>query len=206
MPVKDSRVDAYIAKSAAFAQPILKRVRQAVHAACPAVEETIKWGVPHFLYRGMFCGMAAFKQHAMFGFWHRGMGEELKRLGREDVTHGRFGALTSVADLPPKATLVRLVKHAMKLNEQDAKSPRKKAAKKSPKKRAALKIPADFLAALGKNKKAHKTFTAFSYSHQKEYVEWITEAKRDETRQKRLKAAIEMLAEGKTRHWKYQRK
>jgi uncharacterized protein YdeI (YjbR/CyaY-like superfamily) len=205
MPKKDPRIDAYIAKSAAFAQPILKRLRQMVHEACPALEEDIKWGAPAFMYHGLFACMAAFKKHCVFGFWNRGMLTAAKDLGTEGEAAGQFGRLESVDDLPTKAVFTRLVRQAMKLHETIAESP-KPTKKAKPKTRAPLKIPADFLTALGKNKKAHAAFTGFSYSHQKEYVEWITEAKRDETRQKRMKQALEWLAEGKSRNWKYERK
>jgi len=205
MPKKDPRVDAYIAKSADFAKPILKQLRARVHAACPQGVEDIKWGAPHFMHHGMLCGMAAFKQHCAFGFWHKGMRAALKALGKSEEAAGQFGCLRSVDDLPSKAVFTRLVKQAMKLNESGVKSP-KTAKTAKPKKRPPLKIPADFLAALGKNKKAHAAFTGFSYSHQKEYVEWITEAKRDETRLKRMKQTLEWLAEGKSRNWKYERK
>ncbi len=69
MASKDPRIDAYIAKSADFAQPILKHLRKVVHAGCPKVEETLKWSMPHFDYKGVMCGMAAFKAHCVFGFW-----------------------------------------------------------------------------------------------------------------------------------------
>ena len=200
MGKKDPRVDAYIGKSADFARPILSEIRSVVHDACPDVEETMKWSTPTFMYKGMLCGMAAFKKHCAFGFWHGEMRTMLQS-EKSDEGAGHFGRLTSVDDLPSKATLMRLVKQAKKLNETMGKAPRKPASRK---KRPPMKMPPDLLAALAKNKKAHQTFTAFSPSHQREYVEWITEAKREETRQKRLQTAIEWLAEGKSRHWKYQ--
>lgn len=199
MSGKIPEVDAYIAKSAPFARPILKHIRQIVHVACPDVEEAIKWGAPHFTYRGMFCSMAAFKKHCSFGFWHPEMANAVDGEKRDEAA-GQFGRLTSVDDLPSKAALVRLVKQAKKLNESGVKPPRKAAAKKRP----APAIPPDLLAALSKNKKAQETFKSFSPSHQREYVEWITEAKRDETRQKRVATTLQWLIEGKSRHWKYQ--
>ena len=157
------------------------------------------------MYHGMLCCMAAFKKHCAFGFWNKEMLKALKDLDSTADAAGQFGRITAVSDLPSKAVFTRWIKQAMKLNESAAKAP--KAAKSAtPKKRPPLKIPADFLTALGKNKKAHAAFTGFSYSHQKEYVEWITEAKREETRKKRLKQALEWLAEGKSRNWKYNRK
>jgi uncharacterized protein YdeI (YjbR/CyaY-like superfamily) len=206
MGKKIAEFDAYIAKRADFARPILTHIRKLVHAACPAVEEAIKWGHPHFMYHGMFCGMAAFKKHCVFGFWDKELQATLKALGKNDEAMGQFGCLTSIADLPSRAAFTRLVKQAMRLNEERAKSPRKAAPKAPRKKRPPVKIPTDFLSALGKNKKAHQAFTAFSPSHQREYVEWITEAKRDETREKRMRTALEWLAAGKSRNWKYERR
>jgi uncharacterized protein YdeI (YjbR/CyaY-like superfamily) len=203
MSKKDPRVDAYIAKSADFAKPILKQLRAMVHAAGPKIEEDIKWGAPAFIYHGLFACMAAFKKHCMFGFWNKEMQKSLKQLDAAKSAAGQFGRLTTVADLPSKAEFARWVKLAMKLSASPVKAPMSAKTTKS-KKRPPLKIPADFLTALGKNKKAHAAFTGFSYSHQKEYVEWITEAKREETRQKRMTQALEWLAEGKSRHWKYQ--
>src|SRR5262245_1506849 len=124
MPQKDPRIDAFIAKSAPFAQPILKHLRQVIHSACPDVEETIKWGMPSFTYHGILCGMAAFKQHYVFGFWHKGMKEVLKPYEKEDQAMYQFGRITSLKDLPPKTILTKLIKQAMKLNESGVKSPR----------------------------------------------------------------------------------
>jgi uncharacterized protein YdeI (YjbR/CyaY-like superfamily) len=205
MPKKDPRIDAYIAKSADFAKPILKELRAMVHAAGPKIEEDIKWGAPAFMHHGLLACMAAFKKHCAFGFWNKEMQKELKKLDAAKTAAGQFGRITTVDDLPSKAEFTTWVKLAMKLNEPGAKMPKPAKAAKT-KKRAPLQIPTDFLTALGKNKKARATFTGFSYSHQKEYVEWITDAKRDETRQKRLKQALVWLAEGKSRNWKYERK
>lgn len=202
MGQKNPAIDAYIAKSATFAKPILKLIREVIHAGCPDVEESIKWSCPHFLYKGMFCHMAAFNKHCGFGFWGHDMREVLKALGKSEEAMGQFGCLTSVDDLPSKAELTRIVKQAKQL--KDEAKPKPKAAPK--KKRPPLKMPAEFVAALGKNKKAHKGFTALASSHQREYVEWIVEAKRDETRKNRIKTALEWLAEGKSRNWKYERR
>jgi uncharacterized protein YdeI (YjbR/CyaY-like superfamily) len=195
---RDPRIDAYIANAAGFAQPILERLRAIVHEACPDVEETLKWSSPSFLHAGgILCGMAAFKQHASFGFWKHALvvGEEVPRHGM-----GSFGKLTSLKDLPPKKELVALIRKAMRLNEEGVKTPgvRKASTPKPP-----PVAPDDLAAALKKNRQARTTFEGFSPSQQREYVDWITEAKRDETRQKRLTQAIEWLAEGKQRNWKY---
>jgi uncharacterized protein YdeI (YjbR/CyaY-like superfamily) len=195
---RDPRIDAYIANAAGFAQPILERLRAIVHEACPDVEETLKWSSPSFLHAGgILCGMAAFKQHASFGFWKHALvvGEEVPRDGM-----GSFGKLTSLKDLPPKKELVALIHKAMRLNEEGVKTPgvRKSSTPKPP-----PVAPDDLAAALKKNRQARTTFEGFSPSQQRDYVDWITEAKRDETRQKRLAQAIEWLAEGKPRNWKY---
>ena len=197
MPTKDPRVDAYIAKSADFAKPILKHLRELVHRGCPAVVENLKWSMPHFDYKGMFCGMAAFNHHCTFGFWK---GELLfGTRAAEEEAMGQFGRITSLADLPGDKILMGYIKKAAELNDIGVKKP----APLKPKGKKELVVPDYFLAALKKSKKALATFQAFNYSHKKEYVEWITEAKREETRAQRLKTALEWLAQGKARNWKY---
>jgi uncharacterized protein YdeI (YjbR/CyaY-like superfamily) len=193
---RDKRVDAYIAKSADFAKPILTYLREVVHEACPDVEETMKWSAPHFMYNGMLCVMASFKEHCGFGFWKGALVVETD--GKADQSAGQFGRITRISDLPPKKVLVGYIKKAMALNESGTAVPRK------PKRAARDVTPPDyFVAALKKNKKARATFEGFSPSRRREYVEWITEAKREATRQQRLEQALEWLAEGKPRHWKY---
>jgi uncharacterized protein YdeI (YjbR/CyaY-like superfamily) len=202
MGKKDPRIDAYIAKAAPFAQPILKHLRNIVHKGCPQVEETMKWSMPHFDYKGIMCGMAAHKQHCSFGFWQ---GSELAlENGRREVEGmGHFGRITSLSDLPDDETLIGYVRTAVELKDAGVEKPKAPAPKK---KRAELDVPDYFAAALRTNKKAQQTFDGFSYSHRKEYVQWVNEAKRDETRESRLATAIEWLAEGKPRNWKYERK
>ena len=198
MVSRDKRIDAYIEKSADFAQPILQHVRAAVHEACPEVEETIKWGFPHFMYHGMFCSMAAFKQHCAFGFWKAKQMAELSET--PGTAMGDFGRITRIRDLPGKAVLKRLIRQAMQLNASPVSEPvakTKRVAKPAP------AAPEVFLKALAKNRKAWTTFENFSPSHQREYIEWILEAKREETVKKRIDASIEMLSEGKARNWKY---
>lgn len=194
---QDPRIDAYIERAAPFAQPILRHVRAAVHEACPHVEETIKWGMPTFVHAGgILCGMAAFKQHASFGYWKHALvvGEGEPRDGM-----GSYGKMTSVDDLPAKKTLLAHIRKAMKLNEDGVKSPARKAAPKPP-----PETPADLAAALGKNKPAQAAFDAFPPGCKREYIDWIVEAKREETRAKRLAQAVEWIAEGKRRNWKYE--
>ena len=196
---RDPRIDAYIAKAAPFAQPILQRIRDVVHEACPEVEETMKWSMPTFVYAGgILAGMAAFKQHASFGYWKHAlvMGEDAQRDGM-----GSYGKMATLKDVPSKRRLVADIRRAMQLNEAGVKTPgpRKAAAPKPP-----PETPPDLLAALAKNRKARTTFEAFAPSHRREYVEWITEARRDETRARRLAQTVEWLAEGKRRNWKYE--
>ena len=194
----DPRIDAYIAKSADFAQPILEHLRALIHEACPEAEEVVKWGMPYFNYRGSsMCMMSAFKQHCSFGFWlgKQVVGESAKN------GMGEFGKINSLKDLPPKRELVAYIKKAMALNESGVKLARPKAAKPAP------AVPDD-LAALLRQKKhasARKTWTGFGPGAQREYVDWITEAKTDATRQKRLATTLEWLAEGKKRNWKYEK-
>lgn len=196
MGKKDPRVDAYIAKAQPFAQPILKHLRKQVHAACPGVEETMKWSMPHFDYKGIMAGMAGFKNHCTFGFWKHMLVVGNDR--RSDEAMGQFGCITKLSDLPSGKLLAAYIKKAAALNEQGVKVARPK-----PKTKAPLRPPAYFLAELKKNKRAKETYDAFTYSHKKEYLEWITEAKTEETRQRRLAQAIAWMAAGKQRNWKY---
>ena len=193
----DPRVDAYIDRQADFAKPILRHLRETVHAACPDCEETLKWSSPTFMYRGeMLAGMAAFKQHATFGFWRGSLvvGDTSEQMS----AMGQFGRLTSLDDLPERPVLEALIAKAMKLTDEGVKPPRNKHQK------APFAVPQDLRAALDANRAAAATFDGFPPSAQRDYVDWIAGAKRDETRTKRLAQAIEWLAEGKRRNWKYE--
>jgi uncharacterized protein YdeI (YjbR/CyaY-like superfamily) len=202
MGTRDPRIDAYIAKQKDFAKPILVHIREVVHAACPDVEETLKWSSPHFMYKGsMMCGMAGFKEHAIFGFWKGTLIDGVspnRNNGGEAM--GNFGKLTSVKDLPGKRDLTALIKQAMKLNEAGITVPRPKTARKPE-----AKVPAELAAALKRNKRAAAHFDASSPSFRREYIEWIDDAKREETKSKRVAQAVEWIAEGKGRNWKYER-
>jgi uncharacterized protein YdeI (YjbR/CyaY-like superfamily) len=198
MPSHDKRIDAYIAKAPDFAKPILRHLREVVHAACPDVAETLKWGHPSFTHHGILCNFAAFKEHATFGFWKASLILDAKG-SRADEAMGSFGRLTSVKDLPSKRVLTGYVRQAVKLNEAGTPVVRPR---KLPK--PAPKPPSDLLAALQKNRKALAHFQAFSPSKQRDYVEWITEAKTDATRGRRLETAVAWIAEGKSRNWKYE--
>ena len=198
MPKKDPRVDAYIKKSPPFAQPILTHIRKIVHAAVPGVEETMKWSSPHFDYKGIFCGMSAFKQHVGFGFWKAGLMKDVLP-GSGLSAAGQFGRIESLDDLPSDRELTKIIRLAKQLNDDDVKAPPMRKAGPRP----ALKAPADLLAALAKNKKANATFEKFPPGQRREYISWVIEAKQADTREKRIKTAVEWMAEGKPRNWKY---
>jgi uncharacterized protein YdeI (YjbR/CyaY-like superfamily) len=197
MGKKDERVNTYIQKSAPFARPILKQLRKVVHAGCPKVEESIKWSMPHFDYKGVLCGMAAFKEHCAFGFWKAKLIVP-NMLATKDAM-GDFGRITSLQDLPSEKTLVGYVRKAAALNDSGAKVP----GRDKPKRRPTLKVPSYFVTALNQNTKARTTFDNLSPSCRREYVEWVVGAKRDETRQRRLRTSIEWLNQGKPHNWRY---
>src|SRR5262245_1577304 len=199
MASRDPRIDAYIEKSRPFAQPILKRIRKAVHTACPDVVETVKWSMPAFEYKGPLAGMAAFKAHCTLGFWKASLMKSVPDDKRGQAI-GHFGRFESIADVPPETALVRMIKEAAALNDAGVKVERKKAAPKPP-----PKTPPYMLAALKKNAKALAAWREFPPSHQREYIEWITEAKTDDTRTRRLDTAVGWIAAGKGRNWKYER-
>jgi uncharacterized protein YdeI (YjbR/CyaY-like superfamily) len=195
-------VDAYIAKAAPFAQPILEHLRDAVHEAAPGVEETIKWSRPFFLYRGIILGnISAFKQHCSFGLWGSEIAQALRADGvASSEGMGTFGKITTLSDLPTRKKLVSYIRDAAKSIDDGART--KSIAR--PKVAKAAFVVADALAAaLKKDKAASAKFEAMAPSCQREYSEWIADAKRDETRDKRLATALEWIAEGKHRHWKY---
>lgn len=198
----DPRVDAYIARAAPFARPILHHLRDLVHDACPGAEETIKWGSPSFSYDGkILCGMAAFKAHCAFGFWHKEMAKVLAKDGvASDEAMGSLGKITRLEDLPSDRAMKGYLRKAAELNESDAPARPRRARGPA----AEMPVPADLAAALKKSRAAAKTFEGFSPGHRKEYIEWIIGAKREETRQKRLATAIGWLAEGKRRNWRYE--
>jgi len=201
MGKKDPRIDLYIQKSADFARPILKRLRKLVHAGCPNVEETMKWSFPNFIYRGgILCSMAAFKAHCTFGFWKSSLMKSLGGSQKLEPSMGQFGRMTSLDDLPSDQVILKQIREAAQLNEQGAKVQRPKT------KRKPLKMPPYFAKALKGNPKALETLQSFSPSHQREYIEWLTEAKTDATRQNRLDTTLQWLAEGKGRNWKYERR
>ena len=205
--MSDPRVDVYIAKAAPFAQPVLAHLRALVHRACPEVVEEIKWGRPFFLHRGtILCNISAFKAHCSFGFW----GAEIGRVLLEDGVlqaggMGSLGRITSLKDLPPEKQLLGYIRQAAALIERGQGENRVVMARrvvKAPK--PPVEAPAEFTAALKKNKAANVAYAAFSPSCKREYAEWIADAKRAETRERRIAQAVEWISEGKQRNWKYQ--
>lgn len=195
--------DEYIAKAAPFAQPILTKIRAAFHKACPDVEETMKWRTPHFEYKGIIGSMAAFKQHVSWGFWKAKLMKDPKGIlegAGEDTTSIGFAKLTDAAQLPSEKVMIDYIREAVRLNEEGIAIERAPRGPAKP-----VEVPDYLSAALKKNAAARKTFESFPPSHRREYIEWITEAKQDATRKKRLDTAIEWLSEGKSRNWKYEK-
>ncbi|MBL9147066.1 MAG: YdeI/OmpD-associated family protein [Phycisphaerae bacterium] len=199
---KNPAVDDYIEKAQPFAKPILKRLRAAVHKACPECVEVMKWSFPNFDYKGPFCSMASFKAHAVFGFWKAALLEDANGIleTNERTAMGHLGRITSLDELPDEKTLVALIRQAKELNDQGVKVAR------VTKKKPPLRVPKELSDRIAKNAAAHKTWDAFSPSHKREYVEWIGEAKTDATRERRIAQTLEQLADGKARNWKYEKK
>jgi len=195
--MKDKRVDAYIAKSPEFARPILSELRTRIHAVNPDVVEDIKWGAPHFTYKGkLYAGMSCFKAHCAFGFWHPLMRPNDRSL--EGM--GQLGKIAALADLPSKAEFAKMAKQARQLADDGVKPPAKPKAVAKP-----VVVPPALSAALKKDAKARAAFEAFSPSHRREYADWVAEAKTEETRERMVATTIEQLRAGKSRHWKYQK-
>jgi uncharacterized protein YdeI (YjbR/CyaY-like superfamily) len=200
------KVDAYLERAQPFAQPIMEQLRELVHKACPEIEETIKWSRPFFEYRGaILCNMSAFKEHCSFGFWGEEIGAVLREAGViKEGGMGTLGRITSVADLPSDKKMLGWIRQAAAFVDGGEYTSPIAARHKVVKPKASLETPAEFAAAIKRNKKAAAVFVAFSPSCKREYVEWIADAKRPETRDKRIATAVEWIAEGKQRNWKYQ--
>lgn len=195
----DKRIDDYIAQSEDFAKPILSHLRELVHEVCPYVQETIKWGFPHFEYKGLLCSMAAFKHHCAFGFWKAVLMKDAERLKLNNkIAMGHSGKIKRLGELPPDRIIKRRIQEAMKLNEDDIKLPERKRIEKKPE----IIVPESLKKELVKYRKASATFINLSPSHKKEYIEWINESKTIETRDGRILKTIEWLTEGKSRNEK----
>ena len=204
MSIKDPRIDLYIYNAADFARPILLHLRELIHVACPDVEETIKWSFASFDYKGPMCSMASFKQHCAFGFWKASLMKDKSLIANaeSESAMGHYGKITTLKDLPPDKKIIAHIKEAMMLNEKGIKLPPKKVTTR----KKEIVAPDYFLKQLKKNKKALITFNSFSPSHKREYLEWIIEAKTDDTKNRRMDKAIEWMSEGKSRNWKYMKK
>jgi uncharacterized protein YdeI (YjbR/CyaY-like superfamily) len=203
MPKRDPRIDAKIAASPAFARPILEHLRALAHKACPETEETLKWGMPHFTYRGsILFGMGSFKAHIAMGFW---LGNLIIGDKTSQAAMGQFGRITSMRDLPPDKTILGFIKKAMDLIDKGAKSPSRSAQSRA-KPKPPPKVPAFLQAAFRRDAQAGAGFKSLAPGKQREYVEWLVEAKTEATREKRLAQALEWMAEGKGRNWKYEKK
>jgi uncharacterized protein YdeI (YjbR/CyaY-like superfamily) len=195
--LREPRIDAYIAKAQPFAQPVLEKVRERVHAVLPDVEEAMKWSMPAYTLGGKIILItAAFKGHLALNFWR---GQELRGEQSKADAMGQFGKIKSLDDLPPEKDLDRLISKAAEL-AKSAPAPRK--AKHAPK--PVPELHPQFAAALSTSPKAKAVLEGFPPSAQRDYFEWIAEAKQDATREKRIATALEWLSEGKRRHWKYQ--
>jgi uncharacterized protein YdeI (YjbR/CyaY-like superfamily) len=199
MVTKDPRVDTYIEQAAPFAKPILKYLRRVIHQGCPDAVETIKWSSPFFEYKGILCGFVEFKAHCSLFFWKDiDVSRFLPKTNTAGGGMGQFGEITSLADLPKDSVLLACVRSAVEQRE----SPDSKA-KRAAKPGVEVPVPPELKKALAKNAKAAATFARFAPSHRREYIMWITDAKREETREQRLKTTVEWLKEGKPRNWEY---
>ncbi|MCX7875159.1 MAG: YdeI/OmpD-associated family protein [Melioribacteraceae bacterium] len=202
MSNKDPRIDKFIANANDFAKPILEHFRELVHKTHPEISETLKWGMPAFEYKGTICMMAAFKNHCAIIFPKAELMKDKSLIenAKSEEAMGHLRKITSLKDLPSDKKLKSYIKESIRLNETGIKVPSKKKVEKKE-----IVIPDYFIKELKKNKKAFQIFNDFSFSHQKEYIDWITDAKKEETRNKRIKTAIEWISEGKSRNWKYEK-
>ncbi len=193
------QVDSYIEEAAEFARPMLKRLRRAFHRGCPEVEEAIKWGVPCFVYHGLLGGMAAFKQHVSVGFWKSPLLDDPANILQTRTASMSNSKFRTLKELPSEAVLAAYVAQAAQLNLVGTANPKPARVRVPP-------LPAALRIALEEHPLAKQTFDNFAPSHRREYIEWIAEAKREATRDRRIAQAIEWLAEGKSRNWKYESK
>ncbi|WP_228376125.1 YdeI/OmpD-associated family protein [Chryseobacterium sp. BLS98] len=197
------KIDAYIEKSQDFAKPVLQYIRETVHEFCPDAEETMKWSFPNFTYKGkILCAMASFKQHCTFGFWLEKEMKTMNEITRDIEKNSMFslGKIAKIEDLPSRTLLRKAIAEAMELTDMGV------TVKKTTPSKVETEVPDYFQDALEKNKKALAVFEKGSPSFRKEYINWITEAKTETTRNKRMEQSLEWLAEGKSRNWKYEKK
>lgn len=204
MGKKLKEIDAFIQKSAEFAQPILIHLRKLVHDNCPDVEEKIKWGMPHFEYKSeTLCYMSSFKKHCAFGFYKASLMKDpvLMNEAKAETAMGHLGRIGSLKDLPSDSKMTTWIKEAMALTDKGIKLPPRKKSETT-----IIEIPEAFQKALQKNRTAKANFEKMPPSHKKEYISWITEAKTEPTREKRISTSIEWLSDNKSRNWKYEKK
>ena len=206
--MRSNEIDSYIEKAADFAKPILMKIREIIHKACPEVTESIKWSFPNFEYKGhIICSMSAHKKHCSFGFWRGNDMEDpdkiLQQTGKTAMGH--LGQLKSIDDLPKDEIITRYLLQAIELSQKTKSKSNSNAEVKVKKSIAAPEVPDYFMELLKQSPGAKLNFEKFSNSCKKEYVEWISDAKTEKTRLKRLSEAMEMIKEGKNRNWKYQK-
>ena len=189
--MKSENVTTYIENAASFAQPILSKIREIVHQACPEIEENLKWSFPHFNYRGkIICSMAAFKQHCAFTFWLAAQLKDQDKIlqrGESQKSMGHLGKLQSPDQIPDQNILINYIHEAINLSQAESRVVRKLTD------RTEIKIPVELEAALKKNKEVYRKFDQLPYSHRREYVNYITEAKKADTRERRITKTIEKL-------------
>ena len=199
------QIDAYIAEASVFAQPVLNHLRKLVHRASPEIEEAIKWKQPFFLYRGsLLCFMAAFKHHCSFGFWGSQMAAVMKQDGREGEgkgSRGAFGRITSVGDLPPDKAMLGYLRQAIVLAEGSTEKPSLPKVRKA---KPEVEPPPELIAAMQQKKEAAEAFASLTPGCRREYINWIVEAKRPETKQRRIDTTVQLVLEGKSLNWKYE--
>lgn len=200
MPNQDKRVDAFIASAQPFAKPILRHIRELVHDVCPDVEESIKWGMPAFSYHGTLLIVGSFKEHVAVNFWKGSSIFRDEKPAQEREGMGSLGKIHSLGELPSDRVFSAYLKKAIAYNLEHEKSPLKVQRKRKPD----LPVPTYLETALSKNKKARASFDGLTPGRRREYIEWLQEAKTDATRDKRLKQALEWIAEGKGRNWAYE--
>ncbi len=202
MSTTDSRIDDYIDKAQNFAKPILSYIREIMHEDCPEVAEDWKWSYPHFMYKGkILAAMCAFKKHCAMGFWLEQEMKTVKKYTENREKNGMFtlGKIQKIEDLPSRKELEVAIKEAMELIDMGV------TLKKAPPSKTALSAPYYFEKALKSEKKAWEIFEKASPSFPKEYIMWLTDAKTEATRDKRMKQAVEWISEGKGRNWKYEK-
>ena len=198
MTTKAPRGDAYIERAGDFTKPILLHFRNLVHKAFPEITETIRWGFPHFDHKGIVCSMAAFRRHSAIGFWKQSL-LDANIFAEGKNAMGSLGRITSLGDLPSDEQIMSLVRRAVELNMAGIKQ-----RKKDPEPTRELAVPADFATAIEEKEKPRTSFENMLYSHREEYIDWIEEAKTEKARKKRIATAIDWIAEGKSRNWKYE--